>query len=125
MKPSGYDQVHLQGMVFYGHVGVHESEKVRGQDFIIDASLFCPPLAACESDALDQTIDYGQAYALIQDIVQNARFDLIERLADEIAARLLDRFQLAEMVEITVSKPHAPISGHFQAMSVRITRKRS
>jgi dihydroneopterin aldolase len=73
---------------------------------------------------LEQTIDYGHAYTLVREIVDSARFDLIERLAEEIACRLLDEFKMAEIIEITVNKPHAPISGRFTSMGVCITRKR-
>jgi 7,8-dihydroneopterin aldolase/epimerase/oxygenase len=125
MIPIGYDQIILKGMIFHGHVGVHPSEKEHGQDFQIDVTLSCRPLDASRSDKLDQTIDYGRVYQLSGDIVKNACFDLIERLADEIAGRLLDAFGLAEMIDVTVSKPHAPMPGRFTSMGVHIVRKRS
>ncbi len=119
------DQILMQGMVFRGYVGVLDFEKENGQDFEIDVRLFCRRLAACESDLLEQTIDYGEAFALIRQIVETARFNLIERLAGEIAKVLLDRFIGASGVEVTVRKPHAPLKGQFSAMGIQIYRERT
>lgn len=119
------DHILMQGMVFHGYVGVLEFEKQNGQPFEIDVTLFCRQLDAVLSDQLVQTINYGEAYALIRQIVESARCDLIERLAGMIAAALLDRFDLAQAAKITVRKPQAPIDGCFTAMGVSIYRERS
>ena len=119
------DRILMEGMVFHSHVGVLESEKRNGQPFQIDAVLYCRQLAACASDRLDQTVNYGQAFNLIRLLVESARYDLIESLANQIALALLDRFDLVQAVEITVRKPQAPIDGCFSAMGIRIYRERS
>jgi len=118
------DRILMEGMVFHGHVGVLEVEKRNGQPFQVDAILHCRRLAACDNDRLDQTINYSQAFALIRQLVESARFDLIESLANQIALALLDRYTLIQAVEITVRKPEAPIDGCFSAMGIRIYRER-
>lgn len=124
MMEQSYDQIIMEGMVFHSHVGVLASEKENGQDFVVDVVLFCLPLEACQTDNLGQTISYGDAFRLIRPIVEEAKYDLIERLAGEIAKQLLNTFRLAEQVEVTVRKPQAPVQGRFDAMGVRITRGR-
>jgi dihydroneopterin aldolase len=119
------DRIMLQGLVFYGHTGVLDFEKKNGQPFEVDAVLLCQRLPACKSDRLDQTIDYGEAYAIIRQIVEAADCNLIENLAEQIAMSLLDRFPLAETVDISVRKPQAPIEGKFTSMGIRIFRGRS
>ena len=119
------EQILMRGMVFHSHVGVLPFEQADGQDFEIDVTFFCQRLPACGSDLLDETIDYGAAFAIIRQIVEPARYALIERLADAIAVELLARYTLAGAVEVTVRKPHAPVSGRFSSMGVRIFRERS
>lgn len=121
---SSCDQILMQGMVFHSHVGVLEREKENGQDFFIDAVLYCGRLAACDSDQLTETIDYSSVFELIREIVETARFDLIERLAGAIADALLLTYDGIQAAEITVRKPNAPINGRFEAMGVRIIRER-
>jgi len=125
MALTEYDRILMQGMVFQGNVGVLAEEKKAGQPFTVDVIFFCRKLAACDNDRLDQTIDYGVAFHVVRQIVENARCDLIERLAGMIAELLLNRFLLADAVEITVRKPQAPIDGQFEAMGIRIFRERS
>ena len=118
------DRILLEGMVFHGYVGVNGFEKEKGQPFQIDLELLTSQLPACESDRLDQTIDYGKVYELVSMIVQNARCDLIERLAGMIAEEVLDNFPQSQAVDVTVRKPKAPVNGEFSAMGVRIYRER-
>lgn len=119
------DHILLQGMIFHSHVGVLDSEKQNGQDFEVDVTIHCRRLPAVENDQLSETIDYSQAFQVIRQIVEDTRCDLIERLAGLIAESLFRRFALAEAVEITIRKPHAPIDGRFTAMGVNIFRERS
>jgi 7,8-dihydroneopterin aldolase/epimerase/oxygenase len=125
MAQQDYDQILMERMVFHSHVGVLAHEKENGQDFVIDVIFYCQPLAACQSDDLSQTINYGQAFRLIRQIVEEATCDLIERLAGLLADRLLMEYPLAEQVQVTVRKPQAPVDGRFDAMGVRILRRRS
>lgn len=125
MKPVRTDQILLNGMVFHSHVGVFPEEKQKGQAFILDVVLHCERLPATGTDILAQTIDYGQAYALIKEIVEQARYNLIERLAGAVADSLLHSFRIAVAVDVTVRKPQAPVDGVFDYMGVRIFRERS
>jgi len=119
------DQIIMSGMVFFGHVGVFPQEKRDGQNFVLDVIIHCERLPATETDNLAQTIDYGQAFLLIKEIVGQARFDLIERLAGAVADALLQTYQIADAVDVTVRKPEAPIEGQFDHMAVRIFRQRT
>ncbi|MDW7655562.1 MAG: dihydroneopterin aldolase [Bacillota bacterium] len=125
MSPALSDQVIMSGMVFFSHVGVLPEEKKNGQNFILDVIFHCDRLPATATDLLAQTIDYGQAYLVIKEIVEQASYDLIERLAGAVADTLLQTYQIAEAVDVTVRKPEAPIEGQFDYMAVRIYRQRN
>lgn len=118
------DRILLQGMEFYSHVGVMPFEKKTGQPFLIDIILECDHIKACRTDILSDTISYADAYELIRQVVEPARYDLIEKLAGHISEMLMISFDSLVAVDVTVRKPHAPIAGHFTAMGVRIRRER-
>ena len=119
------DQVIMQGLTFYTYVGVLPVEKEKGQPFILDIVFHCGRIEAAESDDLTKTIHYGHAYALVKDIVENSRCDLIEKLAGDVAAALLAEYELARAVEVTVRKPKAPVPGIFDFMACKIWRSRT
>lgn len=119
------DQVIMQGLTFYGYVGVLPVEKEKGQPFILDVILHCDRILAAENDNLADTIHYGQAFTLIKGIVENSRCDLIEKLAGDVARALLAEYALAQAVEVTVRKPKAPVPGVFDYMGCRIWRSRT
>lgn len=119
------NQIHLKGMSFFGYTGACAIEKRHGQIFLVDVSLGFSSLRAVETDIIEDTVNYADIFAAIQEVVEKMRFELIERLAGEIALIILSRFTLVEAIEISVSKPQAPIFGTFESMGVRIFRDRS
>jgi dihydroneopterin aldolase len=121
---GGRDRILLEGMRLRGRVGVLAREKREGQDFLVDLALEFDRIPAVETDRLEDTVDYGRVFALVRTVVAEARFDLIERLAGEIATRVLDAEPSAAAVAVTVRKPSAPVPGRFDAMGVSIRRER-
>ena len=119
------DQILMQGMSFYGFTGMLDFEKRDGQVFLVDIALELPPIAACETDRLEDTVSYALAYDIVKNIFENERYDLVERLCGVIARRMIETFELVDQVTVTVRKPQAPIDGLFDSMGVRITRRRS
>ena len=65
--------------------------------------------------------DYSKVYAIIQEIVETRKYQLIERLAQVIADTVLTQFDV-DAVTITVHKPHAPIGGPIHDVAVTIER---
>lgn len=125
MKKTVPDKIILNNMIFHGHVGVLPEEKQNGQRFEIDIVISSRRLPACESDLLSQTIDYSLVYSQTKQIVEEAGYDLIEKLAATIADNILRKHRLADGVEVTIRKPEAPIEGRFAYMGVTIYRERS
>ena len=124
LDPQPDDRILLEGMRFHGHTGVLDFEKRDGQEFLIDLALEFSTIRACETDRLEDTVHYGFVFETVRQVVEESRFDLIERLAGEIAARVLARYPAVLSVDVTVRKPQAPVQGRFNAMGVRIRRER-
>lgn len=117
------DRIALRGLRVRGHHGVYDFEREQGQDFVIDVTLHLPLRAAAESDDVADTVHYGELADAIVAIVAGEPVDLIETLAERIAAVALadSRVQFAE---VTVHKPSAPINAQFDDAAVTIVRGR-
>ena len=108
-----HDRITLTGITAKGYHGVLDFEKRDGQPFVVDATLYSDFSAAAVTDDLTKTTNY----ALV--------VDLIETLAVNIAEGILAMFEYVEAVEITVSKPQAPIELPFGNVAVSVFRERA
>lgn len=125
MSEPERDQIFLEEMIFYGFHGVHAEEQRLGQRFVIDLRVDCSLRAAGLSDNPAQTVSYSDLYRLTREIVEGPPRQLIEAVAESIAAAILGRFAPIERVVVTVRKPEAPIKGSVLASAgVTIVRRR-
>lgn len=123
---STSDEILLEGMRFYAYHGVNPEERVLGQRFVVDVTMAVDLRAAGQSDALDDTVSYSAVYKLVRGIVEGEPRNLIEAVAEEIAATILTAHQRVQWVTVTVRKPEVPLKGAMlDAAGVRITRQRS
>jgi dihydroneopterin aldolase len=106
---SAPDRILLEGLRFYGYHGVIAEEAKLGQEFVIDLCIATDLRAAGQSDSLSQTISYAEVVNLTQSIVEEQRYNLLEALAEALAAAILSRYLTAQAVTVRVTKPHAPI----------------
>jgi dihydroneopterin aldolase len=118
------DRITLRGLLVRGHHGVFEYERAQGQDFIVDVALSIDTSAAARSDDLADTADYGALALAIAGIVSGEPVNLLETLAERIAAACLaDPHVLS--VEVSVHKPAAPIPLTFDDVVVTIVRPKT
>lgn len=115
------DKIIMHGMEFTGFHGVFPEEQIQGQKFVVDLEISIDIKAAGASDDLEKTIDYGELYGRIRDIVENERYDLLEALAERLARVVLAEKRV-DQVLVRIKKPQAPIAGKFAYMAVEITR---
>ncbi|NQX16539.1 dihydroneopterin aldolase [Rathayibacter sp. VKM Ac-2857] len=117
------DSITLTGLRVRAHHGVFDFERENGQDFVIDATVWLDLTPAANGDALAETVHYGELAIALADAVTRDPVDLIETVAERLAAVALS-FAAAEVVRITVHKPDAPIPLPFDDVAVQITRVR-
>ncbi|WP_082481148.1 dihydroneopterin aldolase [Rathayibacter sp. Leaf299] len=118
------DSITLTGLRVRAHHGVFDFERENGQDFVIDATVWLDVAPAAGADALAETVHYGELAIALADAVTRDPVDLIETVAERLAAVALG-FAAADVVRITVHKPDAPIPLPFDDVAVQITRARS
>lgn len=111
-------------MTFYGHHGLKPEERTLGQRFVVDVELERELTTAERSDRLADTVDYGEVFRLVKGVMEGPPRNLLERLAGEIAQRILSAF-LVDSVRVRVHKPHAPLQDALLAEAwVEVERRR-
>lgn len=118
------DKIYFNGMRFYGYHGVYPEENRLGQRFHVDLQLYLDLSLPGKTDDLHDTVNYADAYQIAKRIVEEERYRLIETVAEKIAARLLESFDLVKQVMVRVTKPDPPIPGHYDSVAVEIIRKK-
>ncbi len=118
------DKIVLKNMSFYAYHGVLPEEQQAGQNFLIDVEMLCDLRKACESDNLEDTVDYSGVYEIIENINKTNKFRLIERLADKISREILSVYEEVEKITVRVMKPQAPIGGKLDWAGVEVVRSR-
>jgi dihydroneopterin aldolase len=118
------DRIVLQGMLFEGLHGVLAEEKAAPQPFEVDLELYLDLRPAGKSDDLSRTVDYREAFEIARSVVEGPTRELIETLAESIAARLLDAFGAVGVDEVVVRvrKPAVLLPGPLEGAAVEIRR---
>lgn len=118
------DRITLRGLRFLGRHGVELEERLEPQPFEVDLILRGDLSAAAASDDLADTVDYSAVFSLVGEVVEGRSYRLIEALAGAIADAVLAGHPVDD-VEVRVRKPKAPLPGAFDAVEVRLRRRRS
>ncbi|MFF2275568.1 dihydroneopterin aldolase [Agromyces sp. NPDC058126] len=118
------DRITLTGLRVRAHHGVFDFERAEGQEFVIDVVVAVDLAAAAAGDDLARTVHYGELAEQVVAAVERDPVDLIETVAERVAAVALS-FEAADEVEVTVHKPQAPITVPFEDVAVTIVRRRA
>ena len=118
------DRITLTGVRVRAHHGVFDFEREQGQEFVIDVSVAVDLAAAASVDDLDRTVHSGELAEAVVAAVERDPVDLIETVAERVAAVALAH-PAVEEVEVTVHKPEAPIRVPFADVAVTIVRGRA
>lgn len=115
------DLLHLTAIRAYGYIGVLPEEQALGQWYEVSLTLGLDLSQAGKTDRIEETYDYRAIVKAVQELVQTARFKLIEKLAAEIAQLVLASGRV-EQVSVKVTKLTPPIPGFAGNVAVEITR---
>jgi len=118
------DRITLTGLHVHGNHGVFDHEKQDGQDFLVDVTVWLELAPAASTDALADTVDYGELAKRVAAIVAGPSRDLIETVATETAEDLMRWDPRLHAAEVTIHKPNAPIELPFADVAVTIRRSR-
>ncbi len=111
--------IHLNNMNFYSGHGLHGEEAVTGNTFQLDVSFSYIPEGRVVS--IDQTINYAAVYEVVSRIMRG-REDLLETLAQDIAAAVHDLDNRIREVSVKIMKLNPPIAYFSGQVGVTYTK---
>ena len=116
------NHIYINNLRVFAHHGVFPEEKEKGQDFFISAKLYLDTDAAAKEDNLDKSVNYGEVCHFLTSLMTDKTFQLIEAAAEYLARNLLLKYSLISAVELSLSKPHAPIGLPFENVGIHVKR---
>ena len=115
------DRILIAGIRELGVHGVLPEEQARPQPFEVDVELLVDLSPAGNSDALEDTVDYGAVCEAVSRVITSERDRLLERLAHRIAEVCRSDPRVLGVV-VEVRKVHPPVRAMLQHVGVRIER---
>ena len=115
------DSIHIRDLTLRCIVGIFPEERREKQDVIINISLHADLGAACQSDRIEDTIDYKGLKKRVVAMAEASSFFLIERLAQGVADLCLEEPRVRR-VKVSVDKPGA--LRFARSVAVEIVRAR-
>lgn len=98
------DIIFLSEVKVTTNLGVPDWERIVPQTIVLDLEIEMPHNRSCQTDEIEDTIDYGEVVARIRQTLAENSFKLVEALAEHICQIVLNEFK-APWVKIKVAKP--------------------
>ncbi len=112
------DEIRISALRLTTHIGVPEEERATSQVLEADVTLRIAGRFEAMNDEISATIDYAAVAARLQELAAERPRRLIETLAAEMAACVMEEFQ-AVGVSIDLRKRILPDTDHVAVRLVR------
>lgn len=119
---SANDAVFLRRLAVETVIGILDWEREQTQTLYLSVTLNVDTQPAAKAEDVALTVDYGAVAQRIREHLADARYRLIETLANAVCALLLEEFALIQAVTLTVEKPDV-VPG-TESLGVRVHRSR-
>jgi dihydroneopterin aldolase len=119
------DRIEIRALRVVATHGVLPEERQRPQPFELDLDLTYDARPAGASDRLSDTVDYGAVVERVAEVVRGPSLQLLEALAEAVAAAVFGVDPRIAGVEVVVRKLRPPIAEDVGPVAVRVTRVRS
>ncbi|CAM3505171.1 Dihydroneopterin aldolase [Vibrio aerogenes CECT 7868] len=100
------DKVFIEQLEVVTTIGVYDWEQTIKQKLVFDIEMGHDNMVAGLSDNVRDTLDYAQISESVIDYVERGKFQLVERVAEEVAALIMSRFAVP-WIRIRLAKPGA------------------
>ncbi len=104
--PTAMDIIFLRELKVETLIGVYEWEKRVPQTLQLDLEVALPDSRACETDDINDALNYADIVRHIQSALASRHFNLLEALAEHIAQIIIQDFK-APWVKVSVAKLQA------------------
>ncbi len=114
----------LSNIRTYSFHGCMDEEEKIGAEFRTDVRVKTDLTKAAEADDLSYGLDYARLNEIIIEQMK-IRSKLMETVALRIIRAILQECDLAEEVQVKVTKLNPPVGGNIEAVSVEMTKGRN
>lgn len=101
--------VQLHQLLFHAYHGVHDEEKVLGNEYMVDCSVVFYESAEVITH-INETINYAHIYGIIKKRM-SIPTQLLETIAMEIGNEITREYKELKVIDISIRKLHPPIEG--------------
>jgi len=112
------DEIHIEQLEVSSVIGVSEHERKAPQRLIINISFWPRRQTRDTEDTIGETVNYAVVAEQTQKFVHDEAVNLIETLADRLAAHLLKKFPI-QKIALEIRK--FPLE-HAKYVSAKVTR---
>lgn len=99
--------IHLHNLIFFSFHGVHEEEKILGNEYEVNADVqFHEEHAQIHS--LCETINYVDVFEIIKDRMKIPT-QLLETVVMEIGNSIYEKYNYVRSINVSLKKKHPPI----------------
>ena len=116
------DAIFIEGIELPAALGVSAEERALRRPVRIDLEVGYPLTASGQSDRVEDTIDYGELFRVVEGAVTGQEHHLVEALGTRIIEALFSRFEIT-WVKVHVRKPN-PLDGVLDYTGIRMMRYR-
>lgn len=115
------DKILIRDLLIRGIIGIHDWEREKKQDILINVEMEADCQPAGLSDDFQDAVDYRAVTKSIISLVEASEFFLVEKMAEEIASICL-RNPRVEVARVRVEKPGAV--RFSKSVGIEIERRR-
>lgn len=114
------DKILIRQLEVDAIIGIHQWEKQQAQPLLFDMDLSFDCSLAAQSDDIKDALDYFEVCRLVTEFVTASTYELIETLAEQVAALVLKQFA-CKKIKLTLYKPNA--IANTETVGICIVRK--
>ncbi len=100
------DKILIKDLLIRGIIGIHDWEREKRQDILINIEMEADCRPAGLSDDFRDAVDYRAVTKSVIGLIEESKFYLVEKLAEEIAKICLQDSRVA-LARVRVEKPGA------------------
>jgi len=112
--------IKLSDIRFFAYHGILEQERKAGNNYVVNIHLNADLSLACESDNVEDTINYALVYDIVEKEMKKPS-NLLEHVAMRIFKSIKSTFPQILSIEVRLAKSNPPVRGEIKCAEVIIS----
>ncbi|HCC70412.1 MAG TPA: dihydroneopterin aldolase [Bacteroidales bacterium] len=113
--------IEIKNMEFYAFHGHFKEEQIVGNKFLIDLTIEADLSKASETDRLEDTVDYQQAFRIVKEEMDK-KSNLLENIGKRILDSIYAKLKGVKKATVRIRKMNPPVGGHINSVAVVMSR---